>query len=193
MNTINDRSQADNDVIQYGLELLLDSLLKFLFIQSMGIVFGMGKETLIVLISFCGLRLQAGGKHAKTGLGCSLAMVMIWLVSILCGRFFKIGMVALICVYCVCTVIIICCAPRTINIEYFTPLAKKKKKLYSCIFLTLLMLIAAVFPMIRGFVVFPVILEVATLLPKNKNKKENEKHEERKRYETAGKVNETFS
>lgn len=171
MNHINQRSGEENQVIQYGLELLLDNLLKFLLIEIMGILIGKGWQTLIVLFSFCGLRLQAGGKHAKTGIGCGLSMIAIWAISILGDSFYKINLIMLGYIYMICSGIVVSCVPRTINIEYFTLQEKRKKKLYSFLFLTGLLLVAAGIPEIRGLIVYPVVLEALTLLPKNKIEK----------------------
>lgn len=189
MNHINHRSEEENKVIQYGLELLLDNLLKFLLIEIVGILIGKGWQTLIILFSFCGLRLQAGGKHAKTGIGCGLSMIVIWAISILCDSFYKINLILLGYIYMVCCGIVVLCAPRTINIEYFTLQEKRKKKLFSFAFLTALLLIAAGIPEIRGLIVYPVILEAVTLLPKNKIKKESNENEKGNYYKAAGKVN----
>ncbi len=70
LNKINPKSPEENEVIQYGMELFLDNIIKLIAILIIGIILGKGFETLIVLSTFCGLRLQAGGIHAKTGWGC---------------------------------------------------------------------------------------------------------------------------
>ena len=69
LNKINPRDEDDNITIQYGVELILDNLLKLLFIQLLGILLGKGVETFVILFVFCTLRLQAGGIHAKNKYG----------------------------------------------------------------------------------------------------------------------------
>jgi len=76
LNEISPKSKEESDVIQYGIELLLDNVVKFVFIQIIGIIIGQGMETLLILLAFCGLRLQAGGIHARTGTGCGLSMLL---------------------------------------------------------------------------------------------------------------------
>lgn len=168
LNKISPRSQDENKVIQYGMELLLDSVIKLIVILFIGIILGKGFETFVALSAFCGLRLQAGGIHAKTGLGCGLSMLLVWAISILGDMFFDIRVSFLLYIYAVSVLVILCCAPRSINIEYFSSQDKLKKKLYSIIVLTFIMAIAFLNPLFRELLVYPVILEVLTLLPKNK-------------------------
>ncbi|WP_166429728.1 accessory gene regulator B family protein [Lacrimispora celerecrescens] len=168
LNNISPRSQEENKVIQYGMELLLDNIIKFIIILLIGIVLGRGIDTFLVLSVFCGLRLQAGGIHAKTGLGCGFSLLLVWAISILGDIFFDISTVFLLYIYIVSALVILCCVPRTMNIEYFSSQDKLRKKLYSIIVLTFIMVVAFIKPPFRELLVCPVILEVITLLPKNK-------------------------
>lgn len=168
LNKISPKNQEENKVIQYGMELLLDNIIKLFVILLIGVVLGKGFETLVVLSAFCGLRLQAGGIHAKTGLGCGLSMMLVWALSILGDVFFEINVLLLPFIYIVSVIIIVCCVPRTINIEHFSSQDKLIKKIHSIIALTLMMGIAFLIPTLRGLIIYPVILEVLTLLPKNK-------------------------
>ncbi|MDR2022412.1 MAG: accessory gene regulator B family protein [Hungatella sp.] len=168
LNKINPKSPEENEVIQYGLELFLDNIIKFIVILIIGIVLGKGFETLIVLSTFSGLRLQAGGIHAKTGWGCGLSLLLVWGISILGHTFVEVKSVFIPFIYFVSVLIIVCCVPRSINIEYFSSQDKLKKKLSSIIALTLMMTVAFFNPVFRGLIIYPVILEVLTLLPENK-------------------------
>ncbi|WP_349948230.1 accessory gene regulator B family protein [Lacrimispora sp. BS-2] len=168
LNKMSPKSQEENKVIQYGMELLLDNIIKLIVILLIGIVLGKGVETLVVLSTFCGLRLQAGGIHAKTGLGCGFSMLLVWAISILGDIFFDIKTSFLPYIYTVSALVILCCAPRTINIEHFSSQDKLKKKLYSIVVLTFIMAIAFLNPPLRDLLIIPVTLEVLTLLPKNK-------------------------
>jgi len=168
LNKINPKSPEENEVIQYGMELFLDNIIKLIAILLIGIILGKGFETLIILSTFCGLRLQAGGIHAKTGWGCGLGVLLVWAISILGDIFFGINATFLPYIYFVSVLIIVCCVPRTINIEHFSSQDKMKKKLSSIVALTLMMAIAFLNPVLRGLIIYPVILEVLTLLPKNK-------------------------
>ena len=112
--------------------------------------------------------MQAGGIHGKTGWGCGLGVLLVWAISILGDIFFGINATFLPYIYFVSVLIIVCCVPRTINIEHFSSQDKMKKKLSSIVALTLMMAIAFLNPVLRGLIIYPVILEVLTLLPKNK-------------------------
>lgn len=178
MNEISPKSKEESDVIQYGIELLLDNIAKFVFIQIIGIMIGRGLETLLILSAFCGLRLQAGGIHARTGTGCGLSMLLIWAISLTGHTYLPIGISLLPCIYIISLIVICFFAPRTINIEYFTSKDILKKKLYSIAVLTLIMTVAYLNPSLRELLIYPVVLEVLTLFPKNKtNKKEIEDDE----------------
>lgn len=181
MNKINPQSEDENKVIQYGIELLLDNIIKFSMIQFMGILIGKGIETFIVLFSFCGLRLHAGGKHAQTGIGCGLSMIIIWSVCMIANMTVRISIPFFICTYAMCVVIIWFCAPRTINIDYFSIESRNRKKICSITFLTVISFIAILCSEIRGLIIYPVIIEVLSLLPKNKVK-EKEENEKRNNY-----------
>ncbi len=168
LNKISPRSPEENNVIQYGVELLLDNIIKIIVVLFIGIILGKGFETIVVLSAFCGLRLQAGGIHAKTGLGCGFSILLVWAISILGDICFNIKASFLPYIYIVSVFIIVCCVPRTINIEYFSSQDKLKKKLYSIVVLTIMMVIAYLNSALSGLIVYPVILEVLTLLPKSK-------------------------
>lgn len=194
MDKINNKNPEENEIIQHGLELLLDNVLKFLLIQIIGIVIGMGKETALILFSFCGLRLHAGGIHAKTGIGCTLGMIFIWASSILFNMFFDIKIAIMPYVYIICALLIVMCAPRSINIQYFSLKDIWRKKILSLVFLTLLSIVATLISELRGFIVFPVFIEVLTLLPRNKtNEKEKDEDEERNHYEVSENINKNFA
>ncbi|MFT4105918.1 MAG: accessory gene regulator B family protein [Lacrimispora sp.] len=174
LNKLSPKSPEENEAIQYGMELFLDNVIKMIVILAIGIALGKGFETIVVLSAFCGLRLQAGGIHAKTGWGCGFGVFLVWAVSILGDMFFNIEISFLPYIYVLSVFVIAYCVPRTINIEHFTSQDKFRKKVHSIVVLTLLMAIAFFSPALRGLIIYPVILEVLTLLPKNKIKVKGE-------------------
>lgn len=60
--------------LEYGMEVLLDNLLKAIAFLVMAASLGTIKESLLVFIGFGALRLRAGGCHCDTNAGC-------WLLS----------------------------------------------------------------------------------------------------------------
>ncbi|MDF2886914.1 MAG: Accessory regulator [Lacrimispora sp.] len=169
LNKINPRDEDDNITIQYGVELILDNLLKLLFIQLLGILLGKGIETFLVLFVFCILRLHAGGVHAKTNAGCFLGMLVIWLLSLSGAVTFQLNLLSVLAIYMFSLAVFICLVPKSKNITYFTRSGILKKKVISILLLTLLVLIAIYNENLRELIIYPVALEVLTLLPPNKN------------------------
>lgn len=65
-------NEEDMEVYEYGLTLLIGTIGKIIGFIIFGILTGLLKEIFIFIIFFSGLRLQAGGYHAKTVLSCFL-------------------------------------------------------------------------------------------------------------------------
>ena len=168
LNKINPKSEEDNVAIRYGFELILDNVIKLFFLQILGAFLGKGWETFIILFAFCLLRLQAGGVHASSNIGCSLGMFFVWGSSLIGSIFVKLKVPHVIFIYIISLIIIFCFAPRSKNINYFSESSKLKKKLTSMLILTLIMIIAVIKTDLRELLMYPVTLEVLTLLPKNK-------------------------
>jgi len=89
-----DRSKTELDRIKitYGMEILLDNLLKFLFIFVLSVLLGIAKEAMFVLIGFGVLRLKAGGMHCKRNSSC---WIVSTLVTIGGGFFGKLDFISL--------------------------------------------------------------------------------------------------
>lgn len=175
MNNICQVEDEENQVIKYGMELLLETLLKIIFLILLGMLFGKAFETLIILSTFCGFRSQAGGKHARTNLGCTGCMVLIWKTSLFGYLNFKISGLALGSIYIFSLFITLCCAPKSGNLIYFTKERILKKKICSVLLLTTLMFISYLNVYVRELLVYPIIWEVLSLLPANKIKKTGER------------------
>lgn len=170
LNSINPKSVDETAVIKYGMELFLGNASKLLIISFAGLLIGKGGETLVILFTFCMFRLQAGGRHVKSNIGCTLCMTGIWGISLTANHYITFSLPILGFIFAFCTVEIILWVPQSINIEYFSRKDIIKKKLYSFTFLFCILLISALFPDLRGLIVSPVILEAITLLPKHKEK-----------------------
>lgn len=65
---------------QYGLELMLSSVLEILFVIVLSAFCGNFAQTLIFFASFIPLRIYAGGYHADTRLRCFLILVVIYIL-----------------------------------------------------------------------------------------------------------------
>lgn len=73
----------DIEVYHYGLELLIATIFKVLGIMIIATIFCVVKETIIFTMFFSGLRIQAGGYHAKTIMGCFINMIFLTFPSII--------------------------------------------------------------------------------------------------------------
>lgn len=65
---------------QYGLELMLSSIIEILFIIALSPFFGNFVQTLIFFIGFIPLRIYSGGYHADTQLRCFSILVVIYIL-----------------------------------------------------------------------------------------------------------------
>lgn len=74
--------EEEREIYLYGLELLIATIFKGLVIVIIGALTGLIKEMLIFTLFFSGLRIQAGGYHAKTILGCLIGTLIIAFTSI---------------------------------------------------------------------------------------------------------------
>lgn len=78
-----DEKSVSPAVIQYGLELLLNNVLKFLFMILIAVFFGKVFETVICMAAFGMLRYFAGGSHRSSSFGCFLTMAAICILSVI--------------------------------------------------------------------------------------------------------------
>lgn len=96
--------KEDIDVYHYGLELLLATVIKVVGIMTIAYFTGLVMEVIIFTLFFSSLRVQAGGYHAKTIIGCFVCMVIFTFTSIVLVRIIPLGnlqqfmLLSLICV-----------------------------------------------------------------------------------------------
>ncbi len=75
--------EEDTEVYYYGLELLFATIIKIIGIMIIAIIVGIVKETIVFILFFSSLRIQAGGYHAKTILNCFIGTLLLILTSIM--------------------------------------------------------------------------------------------------------------
>ena len=93
--------EGDIEVYAYGFEMFWENILALIFFQVVGIIIGLGFETLFFLLAFLSIRRNAGGYHAKTSGRCFLSSSLIYAVFLLLIfliPYWSIGYVALLCV-----------------------------------------------------------------------------------------------
>lgn len=64
--------EEDIEVYRFGLELLIATFFKAIGLLIIGLAFGIMTEIIVLILFFSGLRIQAGGYHAKTPITCFL-------------------------------------------------------------------------------------------------------------------------
>lgn len=163
-NAVNPQSENEDMIIRYGAELLIDNLVRLLFVLCLGTLLGKGYETVIILFVFCGIRSQAGGIHAKTGFRCGASMTGIWLLSLLGGSSVDIPGWSIAILYLISAGITWIFVPQTVNREYYTEKMLRRKK-YTTLFLISCSCIAAdLMPEIRGFIMWALMMEMGTIV-----------------------------
>lgn len=72
-------------VLQYGTELLLDSVIKIILYLVLGGILGKTKETLFALLTWCVIRKQTGGRHVKNNFVCFVISGSVIFSSVMIG------------------------------------------------------------------------------------------------------------
>ena len=72
----------DKDIYQYGLEVFLSLLTKIVLLTTIAYIFNIMIEMTIFASTFFILRINAGGYHAKTFLGCFVATAVFIFLTI---------------------------------------------------------------------------------------------------------------
>ncbi len=76
-------SEEYREVYQYGLELMISSLIGILLISIVGIIFFSIVDSLIFIIVFCLVRSRSGGYHADSYLKCNITTLTAFTASAL--------------------------------------------------------------------------------------------------------------
>lgn len=165
LNNASPISKEDNIIVQYGLELIIESLAKIIFILIIGVALGKGIKVFLTLIVFCSLRSQAGGIHAKSNLGCTLFMIFICTFSLIFSLLPPIGKLENSTFFVLAGGIIALYAPITVNIKYFSSHIICFKKRMALFILILCFFASMLFVCFRNIIASTVIMESITLLP----------------------------
>lgn len=69
------KDEAEQKVVQYGIELLLSTIWGYCLVLGVGMIFGQIGDSVLFAIIFSGVRLFTGGYHADTYFKCNCGMV----------------------------------------------------------------------------------------------------------------------
>ncbi len=77
-----EETKEGQEVLEYGMQLLIEAVFKTGVLLLLTWAIGRIKDYLIFLLVFSFIRANAGGKHCKTNLGCTLGMALIVAVTL---------------------------------------------------------------------------------------------------------------
>lgn len=104
---VNNKSK-DVEVISYGIELLLSSVINLILVLMIGTYFFGILKTIAFILFFCPLRQFSGGFHAKSYLGCSIGFLILFLGIGSAVQFIGYGWICfLICILLICFIFLI--------------------------------------------------------------------------------------
>ena len=119
-------SLEEKIVIEYGIELFLDSAVKAILYIGVGIIIGRIKETFCALIVWCMIRKQSGGRHAKNNFICFMISGSAIFFPIILSAFWKITTEISVISMIIVNYVYILYAPYD---EYFTYEEHKQEKI----------------------------------------------------------------
>ena len=103
-----DKRYKDEQVVRYGIEIILSSMLNLVLLLLLGTFFWGLLETVVFVLFFCPIRQYAGGYHAKTHLRCTLGFLLFYtLLSKFVYMMMNIKMCIIISVLCLFGIYII--------------------------------------------------------------------------------------
>lgn len=98
----------DVEVISYGIELLLSSVVNLILVLMIGTYFFGILKTIAFILVFCPLRQFSGGFHANSYLGCSIGFLVLFLGIGSVIQFIEYGWICfLICIVLICFILFI--------------------------------------------------------------------------------------
>lgn len=152
------------EVILYGIEVFLETILKSVLLICIGICLHQVKEVFIVLFSFCAVRIHAGGVHAKSSLGCTVFMIMVEIGGVVLNKYVKMSDFTYLLLAILCNMLIYLYAPNgSKSCELLDDLQKKRKK-RSALFTANILFLVAHFLKIQKLVFIPIFMEAVSLL-----------------------------
>ncbi len=169
-------NSSDNEkaVYAYSIEVLLSLLLNLIILFVTAYLLNKKLELLIFIIFFSGLRIFAGGYHAKTHVECMLLSFSIFVISALCGTYLKqYGETVLVLGIIFSIFMVFWLAPSETENKPLNKNEKKKYKTISRIIVVVLSLAAVILYYLRaetGYIyitgVVAMVIESVSLLKK---------------------------
>lgn len=71
--------ENEKEILLYGLQLIISSVIGISLILSFGIIFNKVIETMIFLVTFIIIRMYSGGYHANSYFKCNVTLIIVYL------------------------------------------------------------------------------------------------------------------
>ena len=108
-------STERKEIVQFGLELILDSIIQTIVIFTGAWLSGRFMECFIIYITFTLVRKHAGGHHANTGLRCLVLMILMIIFGIIVNELIRLPIPFLMILYVACMSCLWIWAPSSTN------------------------------------------------------------------------------
>lgn len=143
-------SDNEKEVYAYSIEVLLSLLMNLIILSIAAYVLNKEVHLIIFIMFFSGLRVFAGGYHAKTHIECMCISLSIFLISTMCSTYLKqFGEIILVLGILFSILMVFYLAPSESENKPLSKIDRKKYKLYSRIIVIVLCLIATAFYFIK--------------------------------------------
>lgn len=165
--------EEEVEVVQYGMELILENVMKTAGVLVIAWITGWIYETLLSAFVFVFLRRWAGGIHMKTSIGCFGAMVFVIMLS-LSMQEVVIWPILFYAILILAIVLVILYAPGDTSNNPITDAEIRKQKKMGAIVTSLifvLIILGCKSNEIKMLIAVPMVLESLTLIPVNKYKR----------------------
>jgi Membrane protein putatively involved in post-translational modification of the autoinducing quorum-sensing peptide len=165
-----DSQNTEKDIIimQYGLELIIENIIKTVALLIVAFFAHKLLETIIVIGVFSTLRYGAGGIHMKTGIGCSLTMLFIWGMGVFGSERFSLPQVVIILLLVVSVVMFYLFTPCDTQNNPITDIKIRKKKRIQSVVTALILAFIVVWTResrLQMLILIPMLCEVITIVP----------------------------
>lgn len=136
-------------IYQYGVELLISSLISILLVLISGIVFFSILDSVLFLVVFIPIRLFSGGYHANTYLACNISMLFTFCGTALCSKIIPLSMHGICVVSIICLVVFLFLCPVDNKHKPISQTQKKKCKVISLTLLIITIIICCLFYLVN--------------------------------------------
>ena len=159
-------SHIEKVKIAYGMEILLENLIKTVIIIGLAFALGGLKYTLVAILSFAILRFFTFGLHCQSGLMCLLLSVFLDVMSPILIKDIYVGTIPRCILMITYVFLIFKYAPAdTENVPILSKKERKQKKIASYILLSVAILVACIIPNneISNILVFGYFIQSVTI------------------------------